>query len=291
MRAWLVVVVACGSPPTVVQPPKLAQGSPPELVTTAPGATSFAVDRGNVYWLAPGSGVFELAAGSGSAQKLGDVDAKAHDLAFATSGSASALLYIDGGNRFARLGAPPPAELAPEPNGRLVQNGRAAIAAMRADDGWRVSIDEHDAFQVDGDVLALAITDDGRGVTGTTTSLYRGSAATPVDGGVHAIALDGDDIFFANTALFEKYGNGPINKLGPAGGPVTAMALDADFIYWAIAAGERDPAIYRARRAKPEMELFTKVGGATQLIVDGAFVYWLDSADGGAIRRIRRPQK
>jgi hypothetical protein len=196
-------------------------------------------------------------------------------------------LYIDGSNRFARLGNPPPAELAPEPNGKLVQNGRAAIAAMRGDDGWRVSIDQRDAFQVDGDVLALAITDDGRGVAGTTTSLYRGSAATPVDDGVHAVALDGDDIFFANTALFEKYGNGPINKLGPAGGDVTAMAIDADFIYWAIAAGDRDPAIYRARRSKPEMELFTKVGSATQLFVDGAFLYWLDPTE-GAIHRIRR---
>jgi hypothetical protein len=287
MKAWLVVVVACGSAPAVVQPPKPAEGSPPELVTTAPGATSFVVDGGNVYWLAPGSGVFELAAGSGSAQKLGDVDAKAHDLVLGKAGSASKPLYIDGSNRFVVLGAPPPAELAPEPNGRLVQNGRAAIAAMRVDDGWRVSIDERDAFHVDGDVLALAITEDGRGVIGTTTSLYRGSAASSIEGGVHAVALDGDDIFFGNTALFEKYGDGPINKLGPAGGPVIAMAIDSDFIYWAIAAGDRDPAIYRARRAKPELELFTKVGSATQLFVDGAYLYWLDPIE-GAIHRIRR---
>jgi hypothetical protein len=287
MKAWLVVVVACGSAPTVVQPPKPAEGSPPELVTTAPGATSFVVDHGDVYWLAPGSGVFELAAGSASAQKLGDVDAKAHDLVLAKSGSASMPLYINGGSRFARLGNPPPAELAPEPNGKLVQNGHAAIAAMRGDDGWRVSIGERDAFQVDGDVLALAITDDEHGVVGTTTSLYRGSAATPIEGGVDALAVDGDDIFLGNTALFEKYGDGPVDKLGPAGGRVVAMALDRDFIYWAIAAGDRDPAIYRARRAKPELELVTKVGNASQLIVDGAFLYWLDPTE-GAIHRIRR---
>ncbi|HEY3802548.1 MAG TPA: hypothetical protein VGL61_08060 [Kofleriaceae bacterium] len=124
-------------------------------------------------------------------------------------------------------------------------------------------------------------------VFGTSTTLYQGSDATPVDGGVRALAVDGDDVFFGNTSIFEKFGRGPINKLGPAGGPVTAMAVDPTYVYWAIGSGERDPAIYRAKRAKPELELFTRVGSASQLIVAGGYLYWLDPAE-GAIHRIRR---
>ena len=55
----------------------------------------------------------------------------------------------------------------------------------------------------------------------------------------------------------------------------------------ATAAGDRDPAIYRALRSKPERELFTQVGAAAALAIAGAYLYWLDPIE-GAIHRIRR---
>jgi hypothetical protein len=302
MKAWLVVLVACGSAPVVVQAPKPIEPTGPELVASTPGATAFAIDGSDVYWLAPGSGVFR------SGVKLDDADAGAHGLVLEQLEDVDA--YLAG-----KSAAKPPrvrpvwvsgadsrddgsaGDALQGPNGRIAATGNVRLVAMPdvpSGAGWIV--DEMSGgfpdggthtFLVDSEPLALAIGGDNMPIIGTSTTLYRGSAATLVEGGVSALAADGDDLFFANTTLFEKYGNGPVNKLGPAGGPVTAMALDADFIYWAIAEGERDPAIYRARRSKPEMELFTRVGSASQLIVHDAFVYWLDPVE-GAIHRIKR---
>jgi hypothetical protein len=225
MKWALVAVVACSAPAPVSQAPRVVAPTGPELVTSAPGATAFAIDGSDVYWLASGSdeGVWKLEAGS--AVRLADGEAGAHGLVQPAM----------------------PADL----------SGSDAVVAGSAS------------------------------VIGTSTTLYQGSDATPVDGGVRALAVDGDDVFFGNTSIFEKYRTGPINKLGPAGGPVTAMAVDPTYVYWAIGSGERDPAIYRAKRAKPELELFTRVGSASQLIVAGGYLYWLDPAE-GAIHRIRR---
>jgi hypothetical protein len=268
---WLVVVAACSAPAPIAQAPKPLEPTGPELVTMAPGATAFAIDGSDVYWLAPGSGVFE--SGSQLVEAGSDARGLAADGAQVYWGASNALYVLARGSS-APLATP------------IVELRTFALADSRVDYVSGALLQSGSArWILDGDDPILA--EDGSVVVGTSTTLYRGSAATPVDGGVHALAVDGDDIFFANTALFEKYGNGPINKLGPAGGPVTAIALDPDFVYWAIAAGDRDPAIYRARRSKPEMELFTKVGSASQLIVAGAFVYWLDPTE-GAIHRIRR---
>ncbi len=268
---WLVIVAACGSAPVVVQAPKPIEPTGPELVASTPGATAFAIDGSDVYWLAPGSGVFD------SGTKLAEAGSDAHGLAvdgaqlyWATS---SAMYVLARGSN-----APIVTEIA-ELHTFAPANGRVDFVdrAILQSGSVRVILDGADPILAEGSGP----------VVGTSTTLYQGSAATPVEGGVSALAADGDDLFFANTALFEKYGNGPINKLGPAGGPVTAMALDRDFIYWAIAEGERDPAIYRARRSKPEMELFTRVGSASQLVTGGEYLYWLDPTE-GAIHRIRR---
>ncbi|HEY1550081.1 MAG TPA: hypothetical protein VGG28_19775, partial [Kofleriaceae bacterium] len=246
----------------------------PELVTPAPGATAFAIDGSDVYWLAPGSGVFDAGV------KLADAGSDAHGLA-----SDGGRLYWATANELAVLARgsnTPSVQPIVELRAFAVRRSHVDYVYSESDDRATFAAVGSARVQLDGEDPVIA-----NGIVGTSTALYRGSAATPVDGGVKAIAVDGDDIFFANTALFEKYGNGPINKLGPAGGPVTAMALDADFIYWAIAAGDRDPAIYRARRSKPEMELFTKVGSASQLVTAGEYLYWLDMGD-SAIHRIKR---
>jgi predicted ribosome-associated RNA-binding protein Tma20 len=276
---WLVLVAACGSAPAVVEPPKPAEPTGPELVTVAPGATAFAIDGSDVYWLAPGSGVFR------GGTKLADAGSDAHELA----------IYDDqpwwvGSDGISYPGSKP--IIGEDPVGAIAVSGDILVETQVREGAWRVERRDLTGdtypviFSVDAKPIAIAFAADAQPVVGTATTLYRGSAATPVDGGARALAADGDDIFFANTALFEKYGNGPINKLGPAGGSVTAIALDPDFVYWATAGGERDPAIYRARRSKPEMELFTRIGSASQLIAHAGFLYWLDPVE-GAIHRIR----
>jgi hypothetical protein len=290
--AAAVAIAACSAPPEATTPAVRATAEPtgPELVVKAPGANAFAVDGDAIYWLAPGGGVWREAAGS--AAKLADVDANAHGIAIDVAGASKRIVWVDGAGGLAAV-RPDDGSIGVMAHA-MGEVGAIAAApggfdyAHRAPDGWRVAkfYDEHPSPAVlDGDDPVIAIGSDV--VVGTSTTLYQGSAATPVDGGVRALAVDGDDVFVGNTAIFEKAGRGALVKLGPAGGPVTAMAVDPIYIYWAIAAGEREPAIYRARRARPELELFTKVGSATQLIVAGEYLYWLDPVE-GAIHRIKR---
>lgn len=285
MRSLLVVVAACSVPAATPQAPRVVEPTGPELVTSAPGATAFAIDGSDIYWIAPGSGVWELA--GGSATKLAEVGSGVHGL-IASQGSPE---WLDRGH-LAKPGSD--IEIQTDPIGEIALWDAAWVVSRRDGDGWRaVKVPPCDqpcvwpTFPLDGEPVGLVVGSDDSPIIGTSTMLYQGSDATPIDGGVHALAVDGDDIFFGNTSIFEKYGHGPVNKLGPAGGPVTAMAVDPSYVYWAIGAGDRDPAIYRAKRAKPELELFTRVGSASQLIVAGEFLYWLDPAE-GAIHRIRR---
>jgi hypothetical protein len=273
MRWALVAVVACSAPAPVSQTPRVVEPTGPELVTSAPGATAFAIDGSDVYWLAPGSGVWR------SGTKLADADDHARGIVIVRDGSATAPYWIHGDGTATYMGG---------------SAGEAPLALANTKDGIvfaypdRVVYSSEDlgaGFVLDGSDPVVAGGNDP--VVGTSTTLYQRKAATPVAGGVRALAVDGDDIFFGNTSIFEKYGHGPISKLGPAGGPVTAMAVDPEYVYWAIGSGDRDPAIYRAKRKKPELELFTRVGSASQLIVAGDFLYWLDPAE-GAVHRIRR---
>ena len=264
---WLAVaLVACGSaPPAAVhEAPHATEPTGPELVAETPGATAFALDGSDVYWLAPGSGVWK------GSVKLAEADEHARGLVILHDGSASEPTWIHGDGSDTALALA-------NTNDGIVFAYADHVAYTRGDLGTGVAIDGSDPVVASG----------GGPVVGTSTTLYQGKDATPVDGGVRALALDGDDVFFGNTSIFEKYGRGPIQNLGPAGGAVTAMAVDPAYVYWAIGPGDRDPAIYRAKRAKPELELFTRVGSASQLIVGGEYVYWLDPAE-GAIHRIKR---
>lgn len=307
MRALLVVVAACSAPAAAPQAPRVVEPTGPELVTSAPGAMSFAIDGSDIYWLAPGSGVWELA--GGSATKLAEVGSDAHELAV---GSAAVYWAHDdvvmrvakgGGaadqetDTHSRSGLEDSMEVMPPVRTIAVRGSQVDVIEGYGPDGmawsrWIGHPDGSKTHKLRGEDPVIAIGSDT--VIGTSTELEQhelgaegGWLRTPVDGGVRALAVDGDDIFFGNTSIFEKYGQGPVNKLGPAGGPVTAMAVDPSYIYWAIGAGDRDPAIYRAKRAKPELELFTRVGSASQLVVAGEFLYWLDPAE-GAIHRIKR---
>lgn len=271
---WLVLLAACGSaPPAAHEPPHVTEPTGPELVVEAPGATAFALDGSDVYWLAPGSGVWK------GSVKLADADEHARGLIILHDGSAVVPYWIHGDGSAAYPGgsaADPPLAVA---------NTNTGIVYAYADHGAYTRIDLGAGFMLDGSDPVVAGGNDP--LIGTSTTLYQGKDATPVDGGVRAIAADGDDVFFGNTRIFEKYGRGPVQNLGPAGGPVTAMAIDPTHVYWAIAAGDRDAAIYRARRAKPELELVTRVGSASELAIGGDYVYWLDPGE-GAIHRIKR---
>ncbi len=304
MKSLAVALAACSAPAVAPEAPRVVEPTGPELVVNVPGATAFAIDGDVIYWLAPASdagsdsGVWRMELGKPST-KLADVDAGAHGLAIDRNPDPPNVVWITStGGLFTS-----------SEDGRgiglMAVGGRGLPASIAAgsgrfdysqhrDDGWHVHdfYDEHpDPSPIDGDDPVLAEGSDV--VIGTSTMLYQGhKLATPVDGGVRTLAVDGDDVFFAgeqgaSTSVFEKFGRGPVNKLGPAGGPVTAMAVDAGYVYWAIAAGDRDPAIYRARRSKPELELFTRVGSASQLIVAGAYLYWLDPVE-SAIHRIKR---
>ena len=297
MKALAVALAACSAPASVVTKPATpVEPTGPELVVSVPGATAFEIDGNAIYWIAPGSdsdsGVWRMELGKPST-KLADAEPGTHGLAIDRNADPPNVVWIDvRGGLFVSSedGRVPGVMVGGRGSAASIAAGSGRFdTAQRRDDGWHVQgfYDEYpDPAPLDGDDPVLAEGSDV--VIGTSTTLYQGhKLATRVDGGVRALAVDGDDVFFANTSIFEKFGRGPVNKLGPAGGPVTAMAVDAGYLYWAIAAGDRDPAIYRARRSKPELELFTKVGNATQLIVAGDYLYWLDPVE-GAIHRIKR---
>ena len=303
----MVVAAACGGSPTPVAP-HVEEPTGPELVAEAPGATAFAVDGSAVYWIATGSGegVWKLAAGS--ATKLADVGDDARAIALGRE-----LVYWNGGNairQVAKTGGAvdvftdtgPPRNFEGWPQAQLpirtfaLHAGHIDMIEATGSDSFywthwvspRVGAGEDPVVGTDP---VIAVGSDI--VIGTSSELEQPQPKdgvllhTPIDGGVRALAVDGDDVFFGNTTIFEKYGRAPVRTLGPAGGPVTAMAVDPAYVYWAIAAGDRDPAIYRAKRANPELELVTRVGSASQLIVGGDFLYWLDPVE-GAIHRIKR---
>jgi hypothetical protein len=297
MRALAVALAACSAP--AVAPPKPAapvEPTGPELVVNVPGATAFAIDGEVLFWLTPAgsgeSGVWRMELGKPSV-KLDDAAADVHGLAIDRNTDPPNVVWISshgGLSASSEDGRVPGLMVGGRGSAATIASGSGRFdTAQLRDDGWHVQnfYDEYpDPAPLDGDDLVLAEGSDV--VIGTSTTLYQGhKLATPVDGGVRALAVDGDDVFFGNTSIFEKLGRGPVNKLGPAGGPVTAMAVDRVYLYWAIAAGDRDPAIYRARRSKPELELLTRVGSATQLIVAGDYLYWLDPGE-GAIHRIKR---
>jgi hypothetical protein len=227
---WLAVVVAaCGSAPPAVAP-HVAEPTGPELVIQTPGATAFAIDGRDVYWLAPGSGVWK------AQTKLADAGSDAHDLV-----RDAGELYWVNGDDIARI------ELATGSAGEAIAvhatveaiaAARGRIDGVRVVDGARTLVpivgDGREPIALDGDTPVIA--EGATVVVGTSTMLYQGSAATPIEGGVRALAVDGDDSFFGNTSIFEKYGRGPVLRLGPAGGPVTALAVDPAYVYWAIAA-------------------------------------------------------
>ena len=266
-----------------------------------PGATAFAIDSDAIYWIAPAtdagsgsntSGVWRMEPGKRAVQ-LWNADVGVHGLALDQTANPPNVVWID-----KRGGLSLISEDGNIPGVMATAMGLAAAVvagpgrldySQHRDNGWHV----HDFYDEFPDPVA-----DRRRRSGARRGLrcrhrhvddaVPGSKlATPVDGGVRALAVDDDDVFFGNTSIFEKVGRGPVNKLGPAGGLVTAMAVDGTFVYWATASGDRDPAIYRARRARPELELFTRVGSASQLIVAGAYLYWLDPIE-GAIHRIKR---
>ena len=67
---WLVVVAACSASAPIAQAPKAIEPTGPELVTMAPGATAFAIDGSDIFWL--GSGVWHARAGSATRVADGD---------------------------------------------------------------------------------------------------------------------------------------------------------------------------------------------------------------------------